>query len=69
MGQKGASSWNLGLDCCLERSPQLCPNLLVECSPPKEHPGPAPRLRLHTGSMVKQARSQSKELPSFFNWW
>lgn len=58
-----ARSW------CLELSPCLCPNLLAEGSPPKKHPCPAPRFCLHTGSMVKQARSQSKELPSFFNWW
>lgn len=28
-----------------------------------------PPLFLLTGSMVKQARFQSKELPSFFSWW
>lgn len=32
-------------------------------------PASAPRPLLLTGSMVKQARFQSKELPSFFSWW
>lgn len=48
---------------------EVCSPLWVTCS--GELPPSAPGLRplLLTGSMVKQARFQSKELPSFFSWW
>lgn len=60
-----ARSW------CLELSPQLCPNLLVERSPPKEHPCPAPlcpevlpayRVHGETGSIPVQGAAKFLQL-------
>ena len=54
-----ATSWGRALGIC---------SLLWGAS--YSYPSPETRpLLLLTGSMVKQARFQSKELPSFFSWW